>query len=104
MQPFVAALIFKINCHDVRSVQYEEQWRLVYAADHDAALELARGMGRDEEATFPDRLGRLVQWQFVAVKSLEPVQLTQGALLCSTVTEVETITSPEWLMAEAEPA
>lgn len=99
MQSFVAALIFKIHCDDVRSVQYEEQWRLVYATDHDDALSLARQMGQEEEAIFPDRLGRLISWQFVAVKSLESVTLEQGALLCSQVTEVATVANPEWSVA-----
>lgn len=100
MEPFIAALIFRINCDDVRSVQYEEQWRLIYAGNHEAALEQARQIGQEEEATFPDRLGRLISWQFVAVKSLEAVALSQGALLFSSVTEVETIASPEWYAAE----
>jgi len=96
MQVFVVELIFKIDCADVRSVQYEEQWRLVYAGSRQEALEQAREIGRQEEATFPDRLGRLVSWQFVAVKSVEAISLSQGALLFSSVTEVETIASPEW--------
>ena len=105
MQSFVASLIFKIHCNHVRSVQYEEQWRLVYAENHEEALDLARQMGVEEEATFPDRLGRLVSWQFVAVKSLDPVPLTQGALLFSSVIELEAVASPAWCVPEvaAEP-
>lgn len=101
MQSFIATLVFKIHCNDVRSVQYEEQWRLVYAADHEKALGMARELGHEEEATFPDRLGRLVSWQFVAVKCLEPVPLRQGALLFSSITELDTVASPTWYAAEA---
>ncbi len=96
MNVFTAQIIYRIKCSSIVSEQYEEQWRLVYAEDEREALDKAREIGMDEEATFVDRHGRTVFWEMIAVKDLQEVQLRQGAMLFSTVREVEPIAAPLW--------
>jgi len=96
MQVYTAQIIYRIKCDSVGSEQYEEQWRLVYAERDSDALQQARLVAKKEEATFVDRHGRTVVWELVAVKDLQPVELKQGALLFSTVKEIEPIAAPLW--------
>jgi len=96
MKPFTAQIIYQIECEGLPTDQYDEQWRLVYADDERNALENARKMAKDEECTIIDRHGRTVCWKLLAVKDLQPVDLTNGALLFSMVKEVEPIATPLW--------
>ena len=98
-QPYVAQLIYRILCAGVKVEQYEEQWRLVFASDERAALEEAQRIGSTDEAVFADRHGRIIQWQLVAVKDLQPVQLKNGSLLASVVKEITPVASPVWELA-----
>lgn len=96
MEVFTAQIIYRIKSGSSNTEQYEEQWRLVYAEDEYEALEAAREIGKEEEATFVDRHGRTVCWELVAVKDLQQVHLKQGAILFSTVKEIEPIAAPLW--------
>lgn len=96
MKTFTAQIIYKIVCDGIKSEQYEEQWRLVFAEDDRTALTEARRIGTAEEATFVDRHGRTVQWKLVAVKDLKELSVEQGALLFSMIREVEPIAAPLW--------
>ena len=95
-QAYVAQLIYRIRCAGVYDEQYEEQWRLVLAEDERAALKAARSIGANDEAIFTDRQGRMIQWQLVAVKDLQPVTLEHGTLLASAVREIEPVAAPVW--------
>jgi len=97
MRTFVAQVIYSIECEGLPTDQYEEQWRLVYADDHRQALDEARKVSKEEEATFIDRHGRTVCWKLVAVKDLQPVDIKHGGLLFSMVREVEPVAAPIWM-------
>lgn len=101
-QPYVAHLIFRILCDGVSTEQYEEQWRLVFASDETEALEMARIAGQEEAGSFTDRWGRLICWQMVAVKDLQPIELKNGSLIVSRIREVPLITAPVWTIDDEE--
>lgn len=96
MNPYTAQIIYRIKCESIGTEQYDEQWRLIFAEDDRDALYKARVIAKKEEATFVDRHGRTVQWELIAVKDLQSVDLAHGALLFSSVKEVEPIAAPLW--------
>lgn len=96
MKSFTAQIIFRIDCEGQPTDQYEEQWRLVYAENEVHALSEAREAGKNEEATFIDRHGRTICWKMLAVKDLQPIELTNGGLLFSKVHEAELVPVPLW--------
>jgi len=96
MQSFTAQIIYRIECEGQPTDQYEEQWRLVYAENEERALTEARHAGSTQEATFIDRHGRTICWRMLAVKDLQPVDLSNGGLLVSIVREAELIPAPLW--------
>jgi len=96
MNTYVAEMIYSITCDGIQTEQYEQQWRLVVAADEAEGLEEARKMAQLEEATFIDRQGRTICWKLAAVKELQPIALEPGALLFSSVKEVTPIVEPLW--------
>lgn len=96
MNAYTAQLIFKITCGDVPTEQYEEQWRLVFADDNRKAIDEARKVAKNEEATFVDRHGRTITWQFIAVKDLQMIEIENGVQLFSMIKEVTPIAEPVW--------
>lgn len=96
MKTFVAQIVYRIECEDQSTDQYEEQWRLIFAETEIQALREAQLVGRNEEATIIDRHGRTIIWKLVAVKDLQPVEIGNGELLFSVVKEVEPIAAPVW--------
>lgn len=96
MKTFAAQIIYKIECQGIVTEQYEQQWRLVLAADENEALTEARNMAKDEESTFIDRHGRAIHWKLIAVKDLREIDLEHGSLLFSELKEVEPLTAPVW--------
>ena len=96
MRSFTAQIIYSIECEGLFTDQYEEQWRLVYAEDEHSALTAARTAGKNEEATFIDRHGRTICWKMLAVKDLQPIELTHGGLLFSMVHEPAAVAAPLW--------
>ena len=97
MKTFVAQIIYRIECEEQPTDQYEEQWRLVFADDETHALKEARNMASNEEVTIIDRHGRTIIWRLVAVKDLQPIEIGNGELLFSVVKEVEPIAAPVWM-------
>jgi hypothetical protein len=100
-QAYVAQLIYRIRCAGIQEEQYEEQWRLIFATDERAALAAAHTIGSSDEAVFADRQGRIIEWQLIAVKDLQPVSLTHGSLLASVVKEVTPVAAPVWAVTES---
>ena len=96
MKAFIAQIIYSIECEGVQTNQYEEEWRLFYAEDTDGALQKARASAVKEEEVLIDRHGRSICWKLIAVKDLQEVALNNGALLFSTVKEMEPIAAPIW--------
>ncbi|MBL7717675.1 MAG: DUF4288 domain-containing protein [Flavipsychrobacter sp.] len=97
MKTYIAHIIYRIICSGVTTEQYEEQWRLILAEDHNAALRNAREVAGQEESMFVDRHGRTVNWQLVAIKDIQETDLAHGSLLTSLVNEVRPITDPLWV-------
>lgn len=96
MKSFAVHIIYRIVCEDVASEQYEEQWRILFAEEERTALEEARKLGLQEECSFIDRHGRTIRWEMIAVKEIREVNVQHGALIISTVKEVEPIAAPVW--------
>ena len=96
MKTYTVQIIYRIKCSGTGTEQYEEQWRVVFAKDEHDALQQARVVAKQEESTFIDRHGRTIYWQMVAIKDIQEVDLKHGALLFSTVKEVEPIAAPVW--------
>ena len=96
MNSYTAQIVFRIECNGQPTDQYEEQWRLVYAASEDQALTLARNIGAHEDTTFIDRHGRTMSWRMLAIKDIQLVEIGHGSLLFSMVREAETVAAPLW--------
>ena len=91
-QFFVAHIIFSISCQDVFTDQYEEQLRLIEAADEGSAIEAAKILAAKEEGNFIDRHGRIMSWKFIAVKDIMEVSLSHGVMLHSCIKEIQPAT------------
>jgi hypothetical protein len=96
MQAYIAQIIYRIKCSAQGIEQYDEQHRVLFAGDEREALYQAQLIAREEEATFVDRHGRAVSWELAAIKDLQPVDIQHGALLFSTIKEIEPIAAPVW--------
>ena len=96
MKTFVVQLIYRIDCEDVKTEHYEEQWRLIFAEDPDAALNNAQKVAADEECIFVDRHGRTIAWKLIAVKDLQEITPENGVLLASAVREAGPVADPIW--------
>ena len=96
MQAYIAQIIYRIKCSSQGTEQYDEQYRLLNADDERDAHSRAQLVAREEEATFVDRHGRAVSWELAAIKDLQPVEITHGSLLFSTIKEIEPIAAPIW--------
>lgn len=96
MKSFTAHIIYRIVCGDISTEQYEEQWRILFAANEREALQEARKLGKQEECSFIDRHGRTIEWELIAVKEIQEVSVQHGSLLFSAVKEMEPIAAPVW--------
>lgn len=96
MGSYTAQIVYRIECDGQHTDQYEEQWRLVFAENDEAALVQAKLAGQAEETTFIDRHGRAICWRMLAVKDLQPIELVNGGLLFSQVREVDIVPAPIW--------
>jgi hypothetical protein len=96
MKTFIAQIIYSIECSGISSEQYEEQWRLVFAADAGEALQKSRDIAQAEECMFIDRHGRTVNWKLLAIKDIQETLLENGTVLVSTVREATAIAEPVW--------
>lgn len=91
MKWFLAKLVYRIICGDGdHTAQFDEQLRLIAAADEKEGLLRAADIGRAEEDNFYNHKEQLVRWQFIGVPELYPLnELTDGAELYSRVKEVD---------------
>jgi len=96
MNTYAALIIYKIRTLPQEIEQYDEQWRLIYAADEREAMTKAQRVAQDGEEQFLDRHGRLVAWELIGIKDLQRFEIKDGSLLCSAVKEVMPITGPMW--------
>lgn len=91
MKWYLAKVVYRILCgNGDHTAQFDEQLRLVTAADEAAAFEKATAIGHREAETFYNHKQEAVQWQFVNVSELYHLQeLLDGAELYSRITEVD---------------
>lgn len=91
LQPFIVNLVFGISCDGIFTDQYEEQLRLVFSENEEAAIRKGKTIAVEIAGHFTDRLGRIMEWKFIAVKDIARVQLDNGSLLYSSIKETEPI-------------
>jgi hypothetical protein len=91
MKWYLAKIVYRILCGDGKhTAQFDEQLRLVSAADEMEAFEKATVIGRNEADAFFNNRQEVVQWQFINVSELYRLQhLMDGAELYSRITEVD---------------
>lgn len=91
MKWYLAKIVYRIICGDGNhTAQFDEQLRLITAADEGEAFEKASEIGRAEAETFYNNRQEMVQWQFVNISELYRLQqLLDGAEVYSRITEVD---------------
>jgi len=91
MNWYLAKMVFRIICgNGEHTPQFDEQLRLVEAANKEEALSKAQQMGRREEDAFYNQRLQLVQWQFINISELYPLNnLGDGIELYSKIEERE---------------
>lgn len=96
MKPYVAQLVFSIKCDGITTGEYEEQLRLIYAANDAESIEASKVMAAEEDIVFSDTQGRKIRWEFVAIKDIQPLQQEHGHLINSSIYENIALVSPLW--------
>jgi hypothetical protein len=91
MNWFLAKIVYRIVCGDGdHTAQFDEQLRLIEAADEKSAFAKATAIGAQEQEMFMNQQRKLVQWQFVNVCELYKISaLIDGAELYSRIHETE---------------
>ncbi|HEX5025270.1 MAG TPA: DUF4288 domain-containing protein [Agriterribacter sp.] len=89
MNWFLAKIVYRIICGDGdHTPQFDEQLRLIAAADDQEAFRRASSIGSQEEDCFYNNSEKLVQWKFVNVPELYRIaELIDGAELYSRIEE-----------------
>lgn len=89
MQWFMAKMVYRIiTGTGNHAAQFEEQLRLIQAAHICKALQKATELGRNGEDFFYNQQLQLVQWQFVNVTDIKPLQsLSDGMELHARIEE-----------------
>lgn len=83
MNWYTIKIIYRITSGDGKhTAQFDEQLRLISAADEQAAIEKANSIGIAEQSDFFNEKKETVKWEFIAVTEINPVaNLTDGAEL-----------------------
>ena len=91
MKWYLSKIVFRIICGDGKhTAQFDEQLRLISAANEDEAFEKARTIGQKEEDSFLNLKQQPVRWEFVDVAELYRLsELIDGAELYSRISEVD---------------
>jgi enoyl reductase-like protein len=91
MQWFVARLVFRIVCGEgLHTPQFDEQVRLIQAADYRQALHTATSFGLQENQSFFNITRQLVQWQFINVAELTCIGHPENGMeIASGIKEVD---------------
>lgn len=89
MNRYLVKLVYQIICGDGQhTAQFDEQLRLLTAADDEEALHKSRRIGLQEEEIFYNSRRQMVQWKFINAVELYPVQdLGDGAEVFSQIKE-----------------
>lgn len=88
---FIAKIVYQILVPNGREgAQFEEQLRLIHAANHLEALGKAMAIGEQEESVFYNYKDQRVHWKFLNVPELRLVhQLDDGLQLYSRLEQPE---------------
>ena len=91
MNWYLAKIVFQILCGEgEHTAQFDEQLRLVSAANEEEAFQKALTIGRTEEDCFLNNRQQTVCWQFINVAELYRLsELIDGAELYSNIRESE---------------
>ena len=91
MNWYLAKIIFQIICGEgTHTPQFDEQLRLIHAADETEAFQKAQHIGCAEEDAFENVQQQIVQWKFVNVTELYLLNgLIDGAELYSRIHEAD---------------
>lgn len=88
MNWFMAKITYQIVCGNGDHMpQFDEQLRLIGAANEQEAFFKARAIGFAEQETFYNQADQPVQWVFINVSELYQLELKDGAELYSRITE-----------------
>ena len=89
MKWYISKIVFQIICGDGQhTAQFDEQLRLIEAADAEAAFHKATALGLSEAETFYNQKEQLVQWKFIDVSDLYHLSLIDSGELVSKIEEV----------------
>jgi hypothetical protein len=91
MEWYIAKIVFRIICGDGNhKPQFDEQLRLIQAADEQEAFRKAEATGIREEDSFLNYQKQRVQWQYINISELKKLSsLTDGIELYSRVKEAD---------------
>jgi hypothetical protein len=91
MNWYLAKMVFRIVCgHGNHTPQFDEQLRLIRAANSESAFIKAQTMGRKEEEIFFNVNQQLVHWQFINISEIYQIDnLIDGAEVYSRIEEKE---------------
>jgi hypothetical protein len=88
MNRYLAKLMFNINIDNGKHAsQFDEQTRLIEARSFEDAFHKARYIGKQEEETFVNNDNQLVEWKFIDVADLFPLDEVKdgGQVYSSTI-------------------
>lgn len=87
MNWYIAKLVFQI-LNNSQIHQFDEQIRIIKAADYNEATEKALQIGKAEEDEFLNTDNHKVYWKFRAITHLSHIQnMENGSELCSQIIE-----------------
>lgn len=91
MNWFIIKIVYEIICGDgEHCAQFDEQLRLVAAEDNYDAYLQGTAIGKQEALNFYNEKAQLVQWKFLAVPEIYPIQeYAHGAEIFSRIREVD---------------
>jgi hypothetical protein len=91
MNWYISKIVFRIVCgNGEHTPQFDEQLRLIHAADEEQAFQKAQLLGRHEQDSFLNQHKQLVQWQFINISELYKLaSITDGIELYSRIQESE---------------
>jgi hypothetical protein len=91
MNWYLSKIIFRIICGEGQHTpQFDEQLRLIAAANEEEAFEKAMAIGEKEQDGFYNHEQKLVQWKFINVSELYKLSgLLDGAEMYSRIQETD---------------
>jgi hypothetical protein len=91
MEWYLVKLVYRIICGEGKHIpQFDEQVRLVKAGNVSEALKKGKMIGQQEEETFTNQNQQLVQWKFITVTELHPLDdVADGAEVFSQIKEID---------------